>query len=129
MVRMNYNPPGSASITENTHIPLDTTQNLSATREQVYRILQLAEIVCPDEFQAYNRLLKPYWGLLKSWRRQGLLDEEEKYLILLAKEIRTYREFRLEQWYDLWPRDPHDPYGENMGDFMIMERTGRTRQD
>ncbi|KAG9103297.1 hypothetical protein FRC06_011489 [Ceratobasidium sp. 370] len=129
MVRMNYNPPGSASVTGNIHLPLDATQNLTATREQVNRILQLAAIVCPDEFHAYNRLLKPYWGLLRSWRRQGLLYDEEDYLISLAEQIRSYRRFYAEPWEDLWTRDPHDPYGENTNDLMMMERTGRTKQD
>ncbi|KAG9086841.1 hypothetical protein FS749_003334 [Ceratobasidium sp. UAMH 11750] len=123
MVRMNYNPRAPASITRQISLPLETTENLMAVREEVNRILQLAEIVCPDEFQAYRRLLKPYWGLLRSWRRQGLLDGKDEYLISLAEDIESYRQFHLE---DMWKNDPNDPYRENMMDEMMMERTRRT---
>ncbi|KAG9095133.1 hypothetical protein FRC07_011140, partial [Ceratobasidium sp. 392] len=77
MVRMNYHPQQSVSATSGAHAP-DPNQDFISARAQVKRILQLAEIVCPDEFQAYTRLLQPYWVFLDGWREKGLLDEEDE---------------------------------------------------
>jgi hypothetical protein len=79
---MNFRPPGSTSITRNINNPQTIIEDVDVVIDQAERILQLVEIVCPDEFLAYLHLLLPYWRLFNSWAEQGLLEEGEEEKVI-----------------------------------------------
>ncbi|QRV96403.1 hypothetical protein RhiJN_24421 [Ceratobasidium sp. AG-Ba] len=124
---MNYNPPGATSVTGNLDL-VYSLKDSSELRAQVKRVLQLAETVCPDEFQAYMRLVEPYWEMLGKWSERGLLDNKEAYRIELVERIRYYVSVR--QKFEAlaherstpFRSDAGDPYNEDLMDEMAMHR-------
>ncbi|QRV82486.1 hypothetical protein RhiJN_10501 [Ceratobasidium sp. AG-Ba] len=109
---MNYNPPGATSVTGNLDL-VYSLKDSSELRAQVKRVLQLAETVCPDEFQAYMRLVEPYRKMLGKWSERGLLDDQEAYRIELVERIRYYVSVR--QKFEVLVNERSTPLRSNTG--------------